>query len=108
MTPGLAPSDAPEGPSEDPHNFALHILCPSLPSPNRFTFNDLTESTTIGDLKAQISQTIPNHPSPLTQRLIYRGKPLVDDSLTLQTLLEPTKVRSHNCVLYIMSRSRDS
>lgn len=69
--------------------FVLHVLCPSLPPPNRYTFNDLVPSTTIAGLKARISQSIPNRPSPETQRLIYRGKPISNDEATLQRVLEP-------------------
>ncbi|KAE8355313.1 hypothetical protein BDV28DRAFT_129092 [Aspergillus coremiiformis] len=69
--------------------FVLHVLCPSLPPPNRFTFNDLVPSITIAGLKARISQSIPNRPPPETQRLIYRGKPISNDDATLQRVLEP-------------------
>ncbi|KAL4880978.1 hypothetical protein BJY04DRAFT_190538 [Aspergillus karnatakaensis] len=70
--------------------FILHVLCPSLPQPNRFTFKDLSLSITVADLKARISQSIPSHPSPDTQRLLYLGKLLTNDNVTLQSLFEPS------------------
>lgn len=92
---GLAPSDAASSATSDtPLEFILHVLCPSLPPPNRFTFRDLTASHTLADLKARISQILPNRPSPELQRLIYCGKPLLDDSVSLQRVLGPVNVRS--------------
>ncbi|KAL4913494.1 hypothetical protein BDW62DRAFT_192316 [Aspergillus aurantiobrunneus] len=72
-----------------PRGFILHVLCPSLPPPNRFTFNELPLSITVADLKARISQSIPSHPTPNSQRLLYLGKLLSDDNLTLQSLFGP-------------------
>lgn len=85
-------------PSEEsgsvPANIALHVLSPSLPPPSRFTLNDLPRSTTVTDLKTRISQSIQSQPSPGSQRLIYRGKPLINQNETLQTILEPPDVSS--------------
>ncbi|KAE8149433.1 hypothetical protein BDV25DRAFT_156353 [Aspergillus avenaceus] len=75
--------------SMEGQGFILHILCPTLPSPNRFTFNDLVPSVTVATLKTRICQTIPNRPPPDTQRLIYRGRPLTDNNATLQSVLQP-------------------
>ncbi|GES62306.1 conserved fungal protein [Aspergillus terreus] len=86
----LAPSDVASSATSDTSlEFILHVLCPSLPPPNRFTFRDLTASHTLADLKARISQILPNRPSPELQRLIYCGKPLLDDSVSLQRVLGP-------------------
>ncbi|GMG49127.1 unnamed protein product [Aspergillus oryzae var. brunneus] len=95
MTSSSAPSDnslSNSNATSGTQAFILHVLCPSLPPPNRFTFNDLVPSITIAGLKARISQSIPNRPPPETQRLIYRGKPISDDDWTLQKVLEPTNV----------------
>ncbi|KAE8377840.1 hypothetical protein BDV26DRAFT_281567 [Aspergillus bertholletiae] len=92
MTSSSIPSDkslSDSSPASGAPEFILHVLCPSLPPPNRFTFNDLVPSITIAGLKARISQSIPNRPSPETQRLIYRGKPISNDDLPLQKVLEP-------------------
>ncbi|KAL2822325.1 hypothetical protein BDW59DRAFT_102756 [Aspergillus cavernicola] len=72
-----------------PGSLVLHVLCPSLPSPNRFTFNDLPLSATIADLKIHLSTSIPSRPSSGSQRLFYLGKLLSDDNVTLQSLFEP-------------------
>lgn len=77
-----------------PANIALHVLSPSLPPPSRFTLNDLPRCSTISELKNRISQSIPSRPSPENQRLIYRGKPIVNHNETLQGILEPPGVSS--------------
>ncbi|KAE8142611.1 hypothetical protein BDV38DRAFT_127472 [Aspergillus pseudotamarii] len=92
MTSSCAPSDnslSNSNATSGTQAFILHVLCPSLPPPNRFTFNDLAPSIRIAGLKARISQSIPNRPPPETQRLIYRGKPISNDDWTLQKVLEP-------------------
>ncbi|KAE8367140.1 hypothetical protein BDV27DRAFT_79839 [Aspergillus caelatus] len=92
MTSSCAPSDnslSNSNATSGTQGFILHVLCPSLPPPNRFTFNDLAPSISIAGLKARISQSIPNRPPPETQRLIYRGKPISNDDWTLQKVLDP-------------------
>ncbi|KAL4941382.1 hypothetical protein BDV06DRAFT_4823 [Aspergillus oleicola] len=69
--------------------FTLHVLCPSLPPPNRFTFDDLPLSDTVADLKSRISRSIPSHPTPNSQKLLYLGKILSQDDVTLRSLFEP-------------------
>ena len=76
-------------------NIALHLLCPSLPPPSRFTLNDLPRSTTVAGLKIRISQSVQSQPSPENQRLIYRGKPIVNPHESLQTILEPPGVSNY-------------
>lgn len=58
----------------------------------RFTLHDLPRSTTVAGLKTRISQSIPSQPLPESQRLIYRGKPLVNQNEMLQGILEPPGV----------------
>jgi hypothetical protein len=70
----------------------LHILCPSQPIPGRFTLNDLPLETTIGELRARITQFLPSQPPPATQRLIYRGRPLTNDSQMLSEILGSVEV----------------
>ncbi|KKK13177.1 hypothetical protein ARAM_006773 [Aspergillus rambellii] len=74
--------------ANSPQSLVLHVLCPSIPQPNRFTLRDLPLSTTVGNLKARLSQSIPTRPPPESQRLFYLGKPLVNDDLTLQAVLD--------------------
>lgn len=82
-------------PENDSQKLVLHVLCPSLPGRNKFTFDDLTPSTTVATLKIRISESLPNRPSTAIQRLIYCGKPIANDDLALKTVLEPVEV----CVL---------
>lgn len=70
----------------------LHILCPSQPIPGRFTLNDLPLETTVGELRARITQSLPSQPPPATQRLIYRGRPLTTDSQMLSEILGSVEV----------------
>ncbi|RHZ59026.1 uncharacterized protein CDV56_105048 [Aspergillus thermomutatus] len=70
-----------------PRSITLHVLCPSLP--DRFTFDDLPLSTTVAGLKARLTESIPGRPAPSNQRLIWRGRALVDDAMTLESVLGP-------------------
>ncbi|KAF7169773.1 hypothetical protein CNMCM5623_002402 [Aspergillus felis] len=70
-----------------PRSITLHVLCPSLP--NRFTFDDLPLSTTVAGLKARLTESIPSRPAPSHQRLIWRGRALLDDAMTLENVLGP-------------------
>ncbi|KAL4818627.1 hypothetical protein BDW67DRAFT_156993 [Aspergillus spinulosporus] len=81
--------------------FILHVLCPSLPPPNRFTFTNLPLSSTIADLKVRISQTVPSRPTPDNQKLLYLGKLLSDNSVTLQSLFEPVNGSEHSIHLVL-------
>ncbi|KAH1487448.1 hypothetical protein LV164_006704 [Aspergillus fumigatus] len=81
-------SDQPSAPLETvPRSITLHVLCPSLP--NRFTFDDLPLSTTVAGLKARLTESIPSRPAPSNQRLIWRGRALLDDAMTLESVLDP-------------------
>ncbi|KAH3079745.1 hypothetical protein KXW28_004119 [Aspergillus fumigatus] len=81
-------SDQPSAPFETvPRSITLHVLCPSLP--NRFTFDDLPLSTTVAGLKARLTESIPSRPAPSNQRLIWRGRALLDDAMTLESVLGP-------------------
>ncbi|KAL3481979.1 hypothetical protein BJX99DRAFT_217913 [Aspergillus californicus] len=74
---------------DNPERIVLHVLCPSLPTPRRITFNDIPLSATIAYLKSRLSESIPSRPSSDQQRLLYMGKPVSDDQVTLQSLFEP-------------------
>ncbi|KAL4742159.1 hypothetical protein BDV11DRAFT_30101 [Aspergillus similis] len=88
--------------------FILHVLCPSLPPPNRFTFTNLPLSSTIADLKVRISQTVPSHPAPDNQKLLYLGKLLSDDSVMLQSLFESVNGSEHSVHLVLPPTSTNS
>ncbi|MCJ1353357.1 MAG: hypothetical protein MMC33_003343 [Icmadophila ericetorum] len=62
----------------------LYVLSPSTEVPNRLTFPDTPVSTTIGELKQKIQEIVATKPAPERQRLIYRARPLVQDSATLE------------------------
>lgn len=70
--------------STDQQKILLYILSPSFGVPNRTTFRDILTSTTVGELKKMICDVIPSKPSPQSQRLIYRGRALIQDGLTLK------------------------
>ncbi|KAJ0425784.1 hypothetical protein BJY00DRAFT_273716 [Aspergillus carlsbadensis] len=72
-----------------PRSVVVHVLCPSVPAPNRFTFDNLSLNTTVADLKARLSRSIQSQPAVDSQRLFYLGKPLLDDGATLQSLFGP-------------------
>lgn len=83
----------------DVQKIILHILSPSLEAPNRITFEDLPVALTVAELKARITQAMPSKPHASQQRLIYRGKPLLNDSLSLRQVLEPPEVSNRVQVL---------
>lgn len=85
--------DAPAVPADEaPRTVTLHVLSPSLEGQNRLTFDNLPLTTTVGALKERITESIPSRPSAAQQRLIYRGKALLDHNVTLQNILEPSSV----------------
>lgn len=71
---------------------SIHILSPSLPGSDRFTLRDVPLQITVGELRELIAQSFPGHPGPSTQRLIYRGRPLVHDGHRLFDVLSPVEV----------------
>ncbi|BDD57407.1 hypothetical protein MPDQ_005529 [Monascus purpureus] len=96
------------GHGSSPNVIVLHILCPSFPPPSRFTINNVPLSTTIAALKTRISDSIPSRPSPESQRLIYRGKPLSDNNVILQDILEPVDTAVHTLHLVLPPGSTPS
>lgn len=77
------------GPSETPRtldNITLTVLSPNtneIPA-GRVVFSDISLSTTLAQLKERLCQKVSSCPQPDRQRLIYRGKPLLDGSATLR------------------------
>ncbi|PYH45718.1 uncharacterized protein BP01DRAFT_382338 [Aspergillus saccharolyticus JOP 1030-1] len=82
-------ADLPTASADSPESFILHVLCPSLPPPNRYTIQDVDPSSTVAALKDRVTHAIPSQPSPQSQRLIYRGRPLTNDAAVLKDVLEP-------------------
>ena len=73
--------------------FLLHVLSPSADFPNKVTFPDVPISATVGELKIRICKAVESGPSPELQRLIYRGKPLAQDTALLKDVLTQETVR---------------
>lgn len=70
----------------------LNILSPSNEVAGKLTFNDCPTSTTIAELKSRICNTVGTRPAPERQRLIYRGRPLIQNSATLMDILSEEAV----------------
>jgi hypothetical protein len=91
-----------------PRSLIVHVLCPSVPAPNRFTFDNLSLNTTVADLKARLSRSIPSQPAVDSQRLFYLGKPLLDDCATLQSLFGPLNVSNALQIAWSVSKANIS
>lgn len=78
-------------PSEPPTEITIRVKVPPghIPgsSADEFTLGTLPTSTHIGDLRQQIQQLLPSHPTPERQRLLYAGRALVDNEQTLANAL---------------------
>lgn len=89
--------------SSDPQTIILHVLSPSADAPNRITLNDLPLTTSVLQLKERLSDEISSRPRPEMQRLIYRGKPLVNNADTLRNILGEIDVCSMTIISTILS-----
>jgi hypothetical protein len=88
------PDAAPKAAEEDgPLVLNLQILSPSAGVPS-MRFADLPAGTTVRQLKEKIRESVPSRPADNHQRLIYRGRPLIRDSDTLQDIIGEQTVRS--------------
>lgn len=91
-SPGIPGQSREAGPSSDDTQSAqsidLTILSPNANEiPNgRIPLPNLPVSTTLTRVKERICQEVSSCPPPDRQRLIYRGKPLLDGNTTLQEL----------------------
>ncbi|KAL8823026.1 MAG: hypothetical protein Q9191_006252, partial [Dirinaria sp. TL-2023a] len=79
-------------PDSGARNITLNILSPSTEVPDKLTFSDCTPSTTVADLKSKIQNAVATRPAPERQRLIYRGRPLVQDTATLADVFTPSVI----------------
>ncbi|CAG8385416.1 unnamed protein product [Penicillium salamii] len=92
-------SSLPQPASGEPRNaITLHILCQSLPPPNRFTLHNVSLSITIAQLKERIEQAFPGNPRASTQRLIYRGKPLRVEDAVLSAIISIGEVGAQSSI----------
>ncbi|KAL9044924.1 MAG: hypothetical protein Q9214_001973 [Letrouitia sp. 1 TL-2023] len=88
-----------EGSSSNPaepsaQKILLHVLSPSTEVPNKLTFPDILISTTVKELKFKIQDAVPSKPDPARQRLIYRGKPLTQDQLSLKDVFTQEVIKN--------------
>ncbi|KAL9020115.1 MAG: hypothetical protein Q9185_002645 [Variospora sp. 1 TL-2023] len=83
-----------------PGTIVLNVLSPSTEEvPNKLTFTEIPISTTIRALKERIRDAVPARPFLARQRLIYQGKVLASDTVSLEDVFGQETVRqSHPCV----------
>lgn len=72
----------------------LNVLSPSSEIPQKLTFPNIPISTTIRELKHRIQNDVATKPAPDRQRLIYRGRALVQEEKTLEDVFGHEAVRS--------------
>ena len=64
----------------------LNVLSPSPEVPQKLTYAELPVSTTISELKQKIQNDVETRPSAERQRLIYRGRPLLQGERSLENV----------------------
>ena len=64
----------------------LNILSPSAEVPQKLTYPDIPTSTTILELKQKIQNDVETRPGPERQKLIYRGRALLQGEKTLEDI----------------------
>ena len=78
-----------QAPSNISNNVTLHVLSPAPEiSGGRITFPSISLDTTVSQLKHRLQNTIPAAPSPDRQRLIYRGRRLLDENARLRDVFQ--------------------
>ena len=81
-------------PPEGRTTIDLKILSPSPEvGTGGLQLRNVAVNTTIGALKSAITDTIPSHPGPERQRLIYLGRALARDEEELQNIFGRDAVR---------------
>lgn len=65
----------------------IHVVSPSAEVPDKLTFTEVPIKTTISEMKKKIQEAVATHPGPERQRIIYRGRALVHQDMTLEALL---------------------
>jgi hypothetical protein len=80
-------------PADSDHvNLRITYLVMGNPRPPHFLAN-LHLNTTVLELKEKIQSELPEHPAPAEQRLIYQGRPLLQNTVSLKDVLR-VEVRS--------------
>lgn len=80
------PETSTSGPQQDQVNLRVTYLLTGNPRPPH-PLGSLPVSTTIEGLKERIQAELPEHPSSAEQRLIYQGRPLLQNNATLREVL---------------------
>ena len=88
------PSRAATAPEEQ--RVLLHVLSPSAEVPHRLAFPDFPISSTVHELKRAIQNAVTSKPAPERQRLIYRGRALIHDHVTLKEVIGQEAVSFSN------------
>lgn len=65
----------------------LHVLSPSSEVPNKLTFTEFPTSATVAELKKAIQDAVATRPAPERQRLIYRGRALLQDNISISDII---------------------
>lgn len=81
-------NDAPENSG----GITIHFVSPSFTTPARYTIRNIPLETTVGDLRLRLSEFIPGHPAPASQRLFFVGRPLRNDDATIAAVIGPLEV----------------
>lgn len=89
-----------------PGNFGrvtIHFVSPSFTAPARYTIRNIPLDTTVGELRLRLSEFIPGHPAPGTQRLFFVGRPLRNDDVTVAAVIGPLEVSTQvNWPFYLL------
>ena len=96
-------------PAEPPNDITVRVKVPPGHVPgssvDEYTLGLLPASSRIGDLRQQIQQLLPSHPSPDRQRLLYAGRALVDNDQTLAAAFNTRRDTTQNeYVLHLLVR----
>ena len=87
-------------PAEPPNDITVRVKVPPGHVPgssvDEYTLGLLPASSRIGDLRQQIQQLLPSHPSPDRQRLLYAGRALVYNDQTLAAAFNTRRDTTQN------------
>jgi hypothetical protein len=70
-----------------PGTISLQVISPSHEAAGGLSFPDLPITTTVIQFKLQIQNRLPSRPAPQRQRLIFRGRPLLQDDALIVDFL---------------------
>ena len=85
-------SQEPSNHSDGKSHITLHILSPSPEVPDKLSLDNISISLTVGELRRQITDLTPGKLPPERQRLIYQGRALQNDTLTLKDVFTQATV----------------